>query len=1586
MPTQPGVSNGTDFRGQYTANVLGTIRSHLEALQGFDVMAIELIQNADDAGATDIIFDVTDDALVVSNSGRFSYCGDLQNSSCPGVPLGSHATKSCDFHNIVEVASGAKLGDPRNIGRFGVGFISTYQVTDSPQILSGELHITLHPDLLHWSGKRIPVAGGTRFTLPWATDQHSAVRTGLCLSAMTGKHIERVVEDVRNVLENSLLFLRNVKRAQLLRNGILLFALTIDRPSDQELRIAADGASPAQDWLLLRASAADALPSIIAAHPILATLKRTPDVTIAIRVAPSPLDRGRLYAYLPTQQPSALPAHINGDFFPNSSRKAAIFEGHQHQQTWNEALIGAAAEKLSSSLELLRDRIGHVALWELIKAAALASRPDQQGYPDCYTSYWSAIETALSASPHVVLTADGDSVAGSTAVLSRVPLREDTLAVAKNIGLVLVSEKLRPFTNWLPHAGVSSLTLDRVVSQCEESVHVKTPPAKADLKDVGTFYAPLWGLIDTHAFGVKAESPINDRLRRLPLGVATDLRVCSLATCFTLPPGIGHKEVETRLPWVPLAHFRLLGLGEIVRRLPQLSLGAVLPHLERESSTPAKAEILLGSSRDQLKRFYSVLVSLAQLTESSRDLNRRVSSLPIWRTGAGFASLAGALLPGDFADPIGASTLLDAEAFDARTKEFLQQRLGIRRQSIRVFIQDVLPRFFQDGRAIDLQRYQKLMVELSNHGGLLDDEQVAAALAGLALVPTQDGGWHAPSQTYFHTDILEEVLGDVSAFWVDESRLPPKRSVRQFLTTLGIRTVPSAADLVSRVLHISEAESPSEEPREASARAFYAIGDQFGTWAAQKDGPALPEVNRLRTAHCLPADRFQDEWFRPTDVYAPYRAAAFESQAKILSFKNTQRLNRSLLDAIGVKIEPPTSLVIAHLRHCRTNNAAPSDVVYQVLNERAVSADAAVKQLADEACIYDRFLKRYLLPSRVFWSVQRLGRYAHTAPANFDQYRAFLTAVGVRAEPEPAHYASILVEIVSSHYEGGATVEEEDLSIYLACLRGLSAEAEAEDSSGLSHWKKLVENPTVLNLRGIPRFPDEALLLDSEWIHSHFGTDIDELLCRPSADYVPLLERLGVRRLSALAKVELDLAEGQKAHEAEFEVRLRERADCVSRLLHDKDSTVRTSINSTLKTIEASSFDQLKVVASVALSKPFVSEERPVQAFYEADGNSLTLARPVGPRSWPQAFNALFHHFLSGESGADISKLSAVCWNLVQADSLADAHQYLTDIGIPDLVEETETEPSESAPLDGLGEHGEPPADEATGAGPKPPAPGDPGANTGEAPPPGQGASTAPKAQPTASGSPAPIGTHGTGGESSPQPVSTMPAKPKKRPGFKQRYDQALRTYVRPKTGQPTESDAEGLRHRRAVEAASRKIVCDWELKHGRQPEELEQGHPGYDIVSTNPRTGEQRLIEVKGIDGEWNRTGVGVTRTEFSNAQHFGGKYWLYVVEWALDPASARVRSIKNPATRVEEFMFDSGWKDLAEGDQGDPKDAFVPGARGEFGMWGKGTIVTVERKTGGSVALVVNVDGLGPRTMTLNLQTMKILGSEDADGDDDS
>lgn len=123
----------------YSAPLISNIRQILTGLQGFDSMAREIIQNADDAGAKNIRFDITDDALVVWNDEGFLSCG-LNSDECPWSREGSPhlgKRKSCDFHAISKVGSGNKYNQPGLIGRFGIGFVSVYQLTDQPIIRSG---------------------------------------------------------------------------------------------------------------------------------------------------------------------------------------------------------------------------------------------------------------------------------------------------------------------------------------------------------------------------------------------------------------------------------------------------------------------------------------------------------------------------------------------------------------------------------------------------------------------------------------------------------------------------------------------------------------------------------------------------------------------------------------------------------------------------------------------------------------------------------------------------------------------------------------------------------------------------------------------------------------------------------------------------------------------------------------------------------------------------------------------------------------------------------------------------------------------------------------------------------------------------------------------------------------------------------------------------------------------------------------------------------------------------------------------------------------------------------------------------------
>jgi hypothetical protein len=180
--------------------------------------------------------------------------------------------------------------------------------------------------------------------------------------------------------------------------------------------------------------------------------------------------------------------------------------------------------------------------------------------------------------------------------------------------------------------------------------------------------------------------------------------------------------------------------------------------------------------------------------------------------------------------------------------------------------------------------------------------------------------------------------------------------------------------------------------------------------------------------------------------------------------------------------------------------------------------------------------------------------------------------------------------------------------------------------------------------------------------------------------------------------------------------------------------------------------------------------------------------------------------------------------------------------------------------------------------------------------------------------------------------------------------------------------------HNLGVEALARAAVCSYEKVHGRIPEQMAQTHPGYDIISRNPLTGEERFIEVKGVNGEWNQTGVGLSRLQFSNAQEFGNSYWLYVVEFVSDPQHIRVHPIRSPATQVTSFMFDGNWREAVVDEGTDPALAFIEGVRVKHQFYGVGTIESVEL-AGTKRVMSIEFEAHGRRTVTLNLHTITVI-----------
>jgi hypothetical protein len=1600
----------SDISGSYTASLVGTIKSHLASLQGYNVMALELIQNADDAEADEIVFDITTDGLRVHNSGQFSYCGDLEAAECE-----FHTTQgiSCDYHRIIVVANGEKLTQ-RKIGRFGIGFVSVYQITDRPSVSSSSVALTLMPELGRWSLAVSPPGAGTSIFLPWAREANTRARKDLSVSAVDDSHIERLTSDLQSVLSRSLLFLRHVKKAEIWRDGRLLLACDLERGEDEKLAVRFRPSGDEEQWRILRGDASVAAQALYSKHPSLKQERLSHDVSIGLRVVPEPLTDGLFYAFLPTEQSTGLPLHVNADFFPESDRKQIILDGHQHEQAWNEMLVDTAAAELAEDVGWMRETLGDAQFWKIVSAAYdMHFKPPAP--PTVFDRFWDRLKPAC-ANAEIVLAQDESLRRPNETILPyRALFTPRQVGVLRELGGHVALDSLQAHRNAMNQLGAQILTLDRMLNLIQAGLSVlKAGESECAPERVEDFYKPLWAMLsDLLPDAGSAQSPAMasavQRLKTLPAIVSEDLFCVTIHQSYAAPSALDGARIAQLLPRLSIASKGLGATPKVLGLVSTLDLARVVKHLSGLAQDGSIADGGISVEAKDLKDLYNLFADLDAGKHSDESVYKELRALPVWQSTRGLISAQAALLPGNFTDPSGVGDLLDTSVLSDRARDFVSTKLRVVTQSIEAFVKTVVPSFFGDNGPADTLKYEALITELANHPGLLDDDDARKVLRLLPMVPTLDGGWSRPVETYRRTEALVRVLGEANHLWLDTGRTPRTRSVQSFLDSLGLRSTPMAEHLAERILTIAE-DLPTDEAKRASAEAFYVLCDNFDIW---KDAPFfLTALGDLRQASCFPAEGDAEEWHTPDALYAIYSAEAFRSQAKILDFRNTTRLKTQLLEVLGIKINPETLLVVRHLQHCMEEEIKPSDVVYRVLNDRASQDKAAVEVLADSRCIYVEALKSFLHPQQLFWSAQQLGRFAFTIPSNLNSYRPLFDALGVIDGPGASDYVRIIREISDEYFLQSKTLQGQDRAVFDLCWKALATLHEREDLDG-DELRGLQEAPTIVNVTGYLADPDEVLIQDSEWYAGFFDGELDSALCRPLPELWPLFEDVGVRRLSQQARVALEFTDGDEVDEADLANTLAVRSDLIQRMLHDKSEIVRKAVAFALSDLTAASYEVVRIQASVHIGEddapPQPASPIRANAYYDRETHVLSLERPVGDRSWSHVLNALLHQLIPDAAGSEVPKLTLSLRPLMGMP-VEDGHRELSDAGVPELEDIAVPEVTEDVTSPELGEIGagaEAPDEAGEGAAEADAAPDednepesdadDRTAHQPEAAREGQSDGTAdkgeqgsqPAAQPASSTSDQARGGTAPTGPTTPvtKPATSGPVGPgtgskKPRPKYKVQRDRRLLSYVNHASGNGAAGEDEGNSgHNMAIEAAARDAVCKYEIARGRTPKQMALTHPGYDILSQDMVRGTQRLIEVKGVAGEWNKTGVGLSKLQFANAQEYPEQYWLYVVELVSDPPNMRIHPIAKPATQVTSFMFDGNWRAVVDEEPVDPVVAFRAGVRVKHQDWGYGRIASVDVR-GSMRVLAIDFEKDGRRTVTLSVHTLSVVSEED-DGD---
>lgn len=279
----------------------------------------ELLQNAEDAGAREVIFDLRSEGLQVEHDGNRLF--DLR-----------------DIESITGIGQSTKKDDATTIGKFGVGFKAVFAYTETPVIHSGE-HSFAIQDL--FVPTRVAAAARSARTTFWFPFNRA------------DKPVERAVSEVASALRDlssaTLLFLNNIQIIACSLPGgdeVLIDRVAVD---EHVIKIeSVHDKGPASYWYRITGDVdVDGRSFPAAAAFELEAPSVQPKGPKSFSVKPV---NGQVFIYFPAvKETSGLRFHIHAPFASTVARDSV------RDDPGNDALIEGISELIVEALPDMRD-------------------------------------------------------------------------------------------------------------------------------------------------------------------------------------------------------------------------------------------------------------------------------------------------------------------------------------------------------------------------------------------------------------------------------------------------------------------------------------------------------------------------------------------------------------------------------------------------------------------------------------------------------------------------------------------------------------------------------------------------------------------------------------------------------------------------------------------------------------------------------------------------------------------------------------------------------------------------------------------------------------------------------------------------------------------------------------------------------------------------------------------------------------------------------------------------------------------------------------------------------------------------------
>ena len=1226
-------------------NYLGFLAQQLGDLRGGKVLAHELIQNADDAkdesgnlAATRITFDIRDEALIVHNDAVF---------------------RETDFLRMREVASGSKRSEAgdRTTGAFGVGFISVYQVTDRPEIHSTAKRWVLRPDaqedrrIEEWTDASITRDKGTLFSLPWAFED-SIVRRVLKASPVTKEYISSFLEELKAALPTAILFLKKLEKIELRHNGETVTKVEriaggneylVKCNQEERLWRVFDGSFSAE---------AQRLQDRFDGH---IDVNRSSQVRVA--VSDSFIDDGLLYATLPTEQVTGLPFHIDADFFPAADRKSIPFGDFlDFRSEWNRAALDAAAEAVTSNLIELRDSLGDApaAFWRVLDQVYAVNRGQSDNEQMPLGAFWESLLTELPTAP-IVFTKSRKWLAPRQTRIVTGRDEETAIPAFQALGFQTVHDSLTRSRNTLTQSrvGVKGISAEDIRNALREKglygQPTCVPPELSDRLLLRLLWQGVHGVVRNAQGASRAAAEAIVSECSLAPGIDGRLWPCR---------AVFRTDKNTRQVFAQLLADNISFLAEkdvslLERLCPAFTVSDALEILE--SIDP-------GTLEDNWTRgdFHPNVIlqwfdrNKAHLTDT---LRQRLVNLPIYPSASGLNPLEDLWLPGGFDDPIGVADLLDTTTLGGLL-DFLRS-LGVKELRFEDYANRYIPVAFSPNSIVRDEAKRNLLGVLERHiGEVRNDSNLKALLSKLNIVECADGVFRLPAEVYIPSDEIMSVLGHFANY----AKLPPRSEGRLDLYSwLGVANNLRLKDVL-RVIQASIINPPSRKNRAIVHRMLEVLG---AVWTSLSDYER-ESCEQLRNLHWLPSEGDAKAWHRPNELHAAYRKPLFASQADFIDIPLTlQRQISDFLRYFGLNVNPHPRLVVRHLLMCSERNVPPPSGIYQWLNDNANPAD--LKQMKDFPCLWVG--KRYFSPKQAYWGSHSFGNYRVQLGPDLRSFQKLLSALEIR-ESQDHHDAIEVLKEVSAEVGNGYAREEIE-SVVLQCWLMLSDALK----SGLLDSNRLKND--LQNTKCVPnklkqlKRPFQMFLEDRPSLVDKFPQQLEgNVIGRIDGAWIAM-EAAGVAPVSqAVHRILVD-TENPRSDE-EMKKRIVQRAILIKTICEDASNGIHgnskgDSVDEMLNEIRLVRTDQFTVKWRLQAFKREWQDTvpEPAVAYWKGKDETLYFSQPEGGIPPWSAIAREMAHAVVPE--ARLASVSPGLKSILEADTLADAHSQLIELGIPSI-------------------------------------------------------------------------------------------------------------------------------------------------------------------------------------------------------------------------------------------------------------------------------------------------------------------------------